>query len=196
MKKLALFDFDGTITHNDTLIAFIRFVKGDIAFIVGLVALSPMLLLYKLNIIPNDKAKERLLSWFFKGYDERSFKTIAKTYSLEHIDKVVRPKALERLQWHKAQNHEIVIVSASMECWLMPWCEKNGYGLLATQLAFEEGIFTGRFVSKNCYGEEKVHRLKASHYLDECDYIYAYGDSAGDKAMLSFANEGYYKKFE
>ena len=31
--------------------------------------------------------------------------------------------------------------------------------------------------------------------LNECVYIYAYGDSRGDKEMLELANESFYKHF-
>jgi phosphoserine phosphatase len=49
--------------------------------------------------------------------------------------------------------------------------------------------------SCNCYGEEKVRRIRASYNLDEFNHIYAYGDSEGDKAMLDLAHEHDYKHF-
>ena len=55
---LALFDFDGTITTDDSLIKFIRFVVGDIKTLWGMILLSPMLITYKLKLIPNYKAKQ------------------------------------------------------------------------------------------------------------------------------------------
>ena len=117
---LALFDFDGTITTDDSLIKFIRFVVGDAKFILGMTVLSPMLITYKLKLIPNYKAKQMMLSYFFKGMSEEQFQTIAQEYSLKHIDTILRPKAMERIAWHKKQGHKIVIVSASIECWLKP----------------------------------------------------------------------------
>lgn len=121
---LALFDFDGTITTDDSLLKFIRFVVGDVRFIIGLIVLSPILVAYKLKLIPNYKAKQKMLSWFFKGCSQKEFKKVANDYSLKHIDEILRQKAMEKLSWHKKQNHKIVIVSASIECWLYPWCEK------------------------------------------------------------------------
>jgi 2-hydroxy-3-keto-5-methylthiopentenyl-1-phosphate phosphatase len=47
---LSLFDFDGTITTDDSLIKFIRFVVGDIKAAWGMFLLSPMLITYKLKI--------------------------------------------------------------------------------------------------------------------------------------------------
>ncbi|AXK49651.1 HAD-IB family hydrolase [Aliarcobacter trophiarum LMG 25534] len=192
---LALFDFDGTITTDDSLLKFIRFVVGDVRFIIGLIVLSPILVAYKLKLIPNYKAKQKMLSWFFKGCSQKEFKKVANDYSLKHIDEILRQKAMEKLSWHKKQNHKIVIVSASIECWLYPWCEKNGFELLATKLEIKDDRVTGKLLSKNCYGQEKVNRIKELYDLENFDYIYAYGDSSGDKQMLELAHEKFYKPF-
>ena len=112
-----------------------------------------------------------------------------------HIDKIVRPKAIEKINWHKNQGHKVVVVSASIECWLRPWCEKNGLELIATKLEIKDDIVTGKLLSKNCYGVEKVNRIKELYNIEKYDYIYAYGDSSGDKQMLELAHEKFYKPF-
>ena len=195
MNKIALFDFDGTITTDDSLLKFIRFVVGDRRFLLGLVVLSPMLVLYKLKLIPNYKAKQKMLSWFFKGMSKEAFLKVANEYSLVHIDKILRPKAIEKINWHKNQGHKVVVVSASIEFWLRPWCEKNGLELIATKLEIKDDIVTGKLLSKNCYGVEKVNRIKEIYNLKDFEYIYSYGDSSGDKQMLELAHEKFYKPF-
>lgn len=193
--KIALFDFDGTITKDDSLIKFIRFVVGDAKFIAGMVFLSPMLTVYKLGLIPNYKAKQMMLSYFFKGMSEAKLQEVANTYSLNHIDTILRPKAIEKIAWHQEQGHKVVVVSASIECWLKPWCDKNNLELIATQLEIKDSIVTGRLRTKNCYGIEKVNRVKEVYNLDEYETIYAYGDSRGDRELLELADESFYKPF-
>lgn len=193
--KLALFDFDGTITTKDSLINFIRFVVGDVKFILGITLLSPMLTAYKLKLIPNYKAKQMMLSYFFKGMAEQQFQTMGQEYSLKHIDTILRPKAMEKIAWHKKQGHKIVVVSASIECWLKPWCDKNSLELIATKMEIKDSIVTGKLLTKNCYGIEKVNRVKAAYNLNDYNYIYAYGDSHGDRELLGLANESFYKPF-
>jgi len=195
MQNLALFDFDGTITTDDSLIRFIRFVVGDTKFAIGMVALSPMLTAYKLKLIPNYKAKQYMLTYFFKGMTEEKFMQVANEYSLQHIDTILRPKAMEKIAWHKEQGHKIVIVSASIECWLKPWCDKHGLNLIATKLEIKNGTVTGKFLTKNCYGIEKANRVHKQCNLDDYNHIYAYGDSRGDKELLSLADESFYKPF-
>ncbi len=192
---IAFFDFDGTITKEDSFIKFIKFAVGKKRFIKGFITLSPILISYKLGIISNYRAKEIVLSYFFKGLSENEFKKLAKNFSLNEIDKITRKKAIDRLNWHQNQNHKIVIVSASIECWLKDWCELHKYDLISTTLEVKNGLISGKLLSKNCYGIEKVNRIKDSYDLSKFDFIYSYGDSGGDKEMLKIANESFYKPF-
>lgn len=193
--KLALFDFDGTITSKDSLFDFIRYAVGDFRFLFGILLLSPMLMVYKLKIIPNYVAKEKLITYFFKGYKDDVFINLAKAYSLTKIENLVRTKAINRLLWHKKQGHKVVVVSASIDHWLSPWCKLYNIDLLSTKLEIINGIITGKFSGENCYGAEKVKQINKNYTLAEFDYIFAYGDSRGDKEMLEIANESYYKYF-
>lgn len=193
---IAFFDLDGTITKKDTLVEFIKFAIGRNQYYKGLITLSPMLLLYKLKIIPNHIAKEKLISHFFKGWDKIKFQNIADNYSIEKMDEIIRPKAIERIKHHKEQGHKVVIVSASTECWLKGWCNKNNLELISTKLEFNNNKLTGKFSNKNCYGIEKVNRILEIYNLNDYETIYAYGDSRGDKELLDIANKKYYKYFE
>ena len=193
--KIAFFDFDGTITAKDSLAEFLKFGTGRMSYYLGLLALSPMLVCYVLKLIPNDKAKARLISYFFRGSDASSFKELAKKYSVSEIDRIIRPKAIEKIQWHLNEGHKVVMVSASMESWLKAWCAEHNMELVSTRLEFNDNKVTGRFATKNCYGIEKVNRIREAYDLDEYEYIYAYGDSSGDKEMLALADESFYKPF-
>lgn len=193
--KISFFDFDGTVTKEDSLIKFIRFAVGDMKTAWGMLLLSPMLITYKLKLIPNYKAKKWMLSYFFKGMKEQRFLKKAEEYSLKHIDTILRPKAMEKIAWHKDQGHKVVIVSASIEFWLKPWCDKNDLGVIATKIEIQGGIVTGKLLTKNCYGIEKSNRVKEAYNLSEYEHIYAYGDTHGDKELLELADESFYKPF-
>jgi HAD superfamily hydrolase (TIGR01490 family) len=192
---LCLFDFDGTITKADSFLEFIRFAAGDRKAALGLLMLSPILTAYKLRLIANHKAKQHVLAYFFKGMAEREFKSIAKEYSLNHIDTICRPTAMNKIAWHQEKGHKVVVVSASVECWLKPWCDRNKIDTLATKIEYNNGIVTGKLSTKNCYGNEKVNRVKAAYNLIDYEHIYAYGDSRGDKELLNLAHIKNYRVF-
>ena len=193
--KIAFFDFDGTITKDDSTAKFIRYFVGDIAFIKGIIILLPMIIAYKLKIVTNNEIKKRLITYFFKGIDIIYFTEKAKEFSLNMLDPLIRKKALDRINWHKSNGDKLVIVSASINLWLLPWCKKNKISLLATELEILNNKITGNLISKNCYGPEKVIRILESYDLLKYDYIYAYGNSRGDYEMLKLANEKFYKPF-
>jgi len=193
--KIALFDFDGTITIKDSLVDFTQYAIGKPAFYIGLFQLSPMLTAYTFKLIPNHIAKEKLIAHFFKGWDAEHFRKAAEQYSLEQIDNITRPKAIEKIKWHQDQGHKVVIVSASVELWLKAWCDKNSIDLIATRLEIKNDKLTGKFSTPNCYGIEKANRVHESYDLSRYEYIYAYGDSRGDRELLALADESYYKPF-
>ncbi len=195
-QAIAFFDFDGTITRKDSMIEFIKYAVGSARYLLGIIRLFPMLASYKLKYISNHEAKEKFIRHYFSGFDREAFKRIADEYSISQLDRIVRASAYSKIQWHKEQGHQIVIVSASLECWLMKWCERHGLDLIATQLEHDDGILTGKFSSRNCYGQEKVNRIQKKYTLADFQEIYAYGDSRGDREMLSIANHSYYRFFK
>ncbi|QKI89753.1 HAD family hydrolase [Thiomicrorhabdus xiamenensis] len=195
-KGLVLFDFDGTLTTKDSLPDFIQFACGRWRYYWGLLCLSPWLSLYVLKLMPNDKAKEKLLGHFFRGWDEARFNALAERYSLSRIEPLLRPKAKLAIERYQQKGAKIVVISASLRNWLEPWCEQKGFELIATEFAVENGVLSGKFDGNNCYGQEKVRRIKQRYVLDEFDFVHAYGDSSGDKPMLALADKGYYRVFE
>jgi len=194
--NLALFDFDGTLTNRDSLPDFIQYAVGKPAYYFGLSLLSPVLLFYSFGLIRNDVAKQKLMARFFKGWSYERFQQVANDYSLSEIDRIIRQQAIEKLDWHQQQGDRVIVVSASMEDWLKPWCDNKGVELLATRLEIKNGSITGEFATPNCHGEEKVSRIKALLNLSDYGRIIAYGDSSGDTAMLAIADESFYRKFE
>ncbi len=190
---LALFDFDGTITFKDSFGDFIAYAVGRRRFITGTIVLSPMLLAYALGAIPNWRAKELVSTHFFGGWEAVSFERLASKYSRERLPTIVREIALETIARHKLKGDTVVVVSASIDLWMAGWCAECAVDLIATELETKEGRITGRFSTRNCSGKEKVRRIQERYDLKSFDYIYAYGDSAGDRAMLELANEKYYR---
>ena len=194
-KTLAIFDFDGTITVHDTLLEFIRFYSGTFKFFIGFMLATPVIVLSKLKVVPNWRAKETVLTWFFKNESVDAFNTKGKYFWTTKTPPVIRPKALQEINQYLQSGARVIVVSASAENWVKPWCDAVGVECIATRLETVSGTLTGKIAGKNCYGPEKVQRIKETLDLREYQHIVVYGDSAGDREMLALGNEKYYKPF-
>lgn len=192
-SQLALFDFDGTITTRDTLKEFVRFYRGNRKYFESMVMLSPILALYAVKIIPNWKAKQFFLARHFRGEKIDDFNSRCQEFSREVLPALIRPKALDTIMAYRNANITMAVVSASAENWVKPFCDKYGLLCLATKLEVKNGMITGNIEGRNCYGDEKVCRIKDQFDLSTFDEIIAYGDSSGDREMLQLAHQKFYK---
>lgn len=204
-KKIAVFDFDGTLTRSDTLPAFIRHACGLRRLLWALALLSPRLVLMKLHLADNGRTKERLFAHCFGGMPLERFNALCRDFA-RHNAGIVRPGGRRALAEALAEGAQVYIVSASLDNWVAPFFLTDDGGalpprltVLGTRPQVDGPRLTGRFATPNCYGAEKVRRLTeaipalAGHRTDY--FITAYGDSRGDKEMLDYADEPHWKPF-
>ncbi len=193
--QLALFDFDGTITRKDSWMDFLRFAVGPFKFILGAVLLSPVMTGYALGLISNTRLKEIGTKFFLNKWDFSKYRQIAFNYSRSRLPQLIREKALEKISWHKSRGHHVVVVTASFQDWLLDWCNKHQLDLISNVLETKNGYLTGRLKNENCHGAGKVKCITQQLDLSKYSYIYAYGDSSGDRAMFELAHENFYRIF-
>jgi phosphatidylglycerophosphatase C len=195
-RNLALFDFDGTLTFKDSFLELIKFQKGKKSFFRGLLFLSPVLFLYKLKLIPNWKAKEIVIEYFFKGDSLRDFQAKCDQFANAIIPAMLRPLALQKIKEHKDRGDRVIVVTASAENWLKCWTDTVGVELLGTRLEISNGKLTGKIAGNNCYGPEKLRRVLEQLNPKEYSQIYVYGDSKGDGEILGIATEKFYRRLQ
>lgn len=198
-KKLYCFDFDGTLTTSDTLLEFIKYAKGRGRFLMVFLMYSPLLVLMKLRLYPNWKAKQQIFAHLFAGMRIEKFDALCRDFA-EESQHLLRPKGITLMHEALVAGAQVFIVSASIDNWVRPFFDirnLKGVQVLGTQIEVEDGKLTGRFKSNNCYGKEKVHRIaEALKSFERSEYeIEAFGDSRGDKEMLAFADKGHFKPF-
>ena len=197
MRKIYAFDFDGTLTTKDTLLEFIRFAKGSGQMFRGFLLFSPLLLLMKLHLYPNWKAKQQVFSYFFKGMNIDDFNALC-THFAEENKHLLRPAGIEKVRLAiEEEQATVLIISASIDNWVRPFFDEidKKIQVLGTQIETKGGRLTGQFTTKNSYGQEKVNRLTALYPHREVYELIAFGDSRGDKELLDFADKGFYKPF-
>lgn len=187
MKTLALFDFDGTLYTKDSLIEFTKSAKGSVKFYQGILMLSPFLIGLKLGILNNEKVKIKFLKHFFKNTMVKEFKAKAQDFAIKKVAPDLNKKIFQDFLEHIQLNHTVCIVSASCADWIHPWSNPYLVSVIGSELEIINQKITGNLATKNCYGIEKVNRIKAVYKLEEFDVIQVYGSGKGDFEMLQLS---------
>ena len=194
MTNLALFDFDGTISDRDSFLLFLRLLAGP-CFYMRCARLAPQISAFLLHLYPRQRLKEDFLFSFLADMTIDALERSALDFCRLKIPDILRPQALERIRRHQQDGDRIIVVSATPELILRPWCDGHGLELLGTRLQVRQGKLTGKIEGRNCRGAEKVRRLREFCDLQSYTTIFAYGDSAGDRQLLAMADVSFYKPF-
>ena len=188
-RPLAAFDLDGTLTDRDTLLPFLRQAVGRGRTYRALLASSlPLARAAAFGGLHRDVAKAAVLRGVLAGTPLDGLAEAAESFADHVVTQRLRPEVRERVDWHRGEGHELVLVSASPELYVSPIGRRLGFDtVLATRLEVgADGRLTGRLLGANCRGPEKVMRLREWRG-EGLTLAYAYGDSAGDREMLDLA---------
>lgn len=189
-RPLAAFDLDGTITRRETLMPFLARAVGRERALRALLASSlPLARAAALGGPHRDRAKAAFLRGVLAGVPRAALADAAESYADHVVGHGLRPDIRARVDWHRSEGHELVLVSASPELYVAPIGHRLGFDeVLATRLEVDaDDRLTGRLVGANCRGPEKVMRLR--EWRGEALAVaYAYGDSEGDREMLALAD--------
>lgn len=194
--KVYAFDFDGTLTKKDTFLAFIEYAKGYGKTFWGFFLFSPILILMKLRLFPNWKAKQMVFSWFFKGMNINEFNQICHEFA-DRNQCIIRTRGWDTIRKALANGEQVIIITASIENWVKPFFKEFGNQIKVegTKIDVRINQITGQFLTQNCYGVEKTKRLKEVFPYRQAYELIAFGDSDGDRYLLNEADESHYKPF-
>ncbi|MEZ5545623.1 MAG: HAD family hydrolase [Lysobacteraceae bacterium] len=191
--SLALFDFDGTITHRETMPDFVRGSVGRVRLFVGQVLLAPWVMGYRLGLVSGVTVRDAIVRFAYTGVPVPVVETAANKFAQEVLPGTLRNEAMQKIAWHKAQGHDVVVVSGGLDVYLAPWCAAHGLNLLCSSLQQRNGVLTGRYEGRQCVREEKARRIREHYDLESYSCIHAYGDTPEDRDMLELATVRYYR---
>jgi phosphatidylglycerophosphatase C len=191
--NLALFDFDGTITHKEMFADFIRFAVPRRRRILGAPLFAPMVAGYKLGLVSGNTIRSRVVNFGLRGLRVDHVREMGRRFSDGVLSTVLRPVALERIRWHREQGDKVVVVSGALDVYLQYWCRTHGLDVICSHLEVVGSHLTGRYHGLQCVGEEKSRRVRETCKLHEFSVVYAYGDTKEDLDMLSMADRKYYR---
>ena len=193
-RRIAAFDFDGTLTHRDTLLPFLvrafgaRRVAGAVSRVAPLAARARIGRL-EAEIHHRDATKVALLRHLVAGRSADWLASQGESFATTLVARL-RPQMVEQVRRHRDAGHELVIVSAGLHAYLDPFAAAEGFDhVIAVGLAAsDDGRLTGALEGPNVRGPEKAVRLQAWLGGDVPETLWAYGNSSGDAELLAMAD--------
>ena len=177
MKKIDVYDFDKTLYKKDSTIQFYIFcLKKNKSIVKYLPFQIINFALYKFKIIKKLIFKERFFIFLKSIKDVDQY--VTEFWKLN--EKYIRKELLEN------SNNKKYVISASPEFLLEKICNRIGIDKL---IASKVDKNTGEFLSENCYGEEKVKRLKEEDKNFKIENFYT--DSITDKFLANISEKSY-----
>ncbi|EOS52874.1 haloacid dehalogenase-like hydrolase [Adlercreutzia caecimuris] len=173
---MRVFDFDGTIYRGDSTLDFYLFCLGrqpSLAWQIG-----------------------RQLRYMAKALWRGNGRTVVKEGFYSFIPCVTEIESCVRDFWEKNSNkvNNVVlkrvrkgdlVISASPEFLLRPFCDARGFQLIASAV----DPMTGECMGANCRGEEKVRRFLATYSREAIEEFYS--DSTSDEPLARCAQQSF-----
>ena len=174
-----VYDFDGTIYDGDSTVDFVLYcLRRFPGTWLTLPRTAVAAVQFGLKILPKTQFKQTMYR-FLQHVPQ--VEDVVVDFWLEHCDKMV--------PCVNPQPGDLVI-SASPEFLLKPYCDIAGYELMASVVDPHTGQYTGQ----NCHGQEKIRRLR-ERYPDVVVRNF-YSDSRNDDPMARLAQHAYFVRKE
>ncbi|HVT73972.1 MAG TPA: HAD-IB family hydrolase [Lacunisphaera sp.] len=181
--KLAVFDFDGTVLRGNTWhLVFSRQLRRP--------ARAPWLLtalaIRRARLASAEWLQDRALA-AWRGRPRSAVEEQARAFYATRLRPRLREAALTEISRHRAQGHEVVVVSAAWDVLLAPFAAEFGLRHWAgTPVAFDGDRCAGRLATPLLRGEAKAAWLRRTFAGQAVDWAgsHAYGDEASDLPML------------
>ena len=194
MKKLVILDFDGTIYKGDSLLHFARFLSPA-KYYGSLFLIAFPVIFSKLGLLSADRLKELFFKIHLRGFSQSELKERGQAFFEANRARLFS-KAVEFIQLQQ-QDSRCIVVSASCDEWLQPFCDFLKTELICTQLDYDDnGNCTGTILGQNIKGKAKISALQQVINLSEYDEITAFGNSSEDLILADISQSYHHRFFE
>jgi phosphatidylglycerophosphatase C len=195
MTAVAIFDMDGTLTHADAFLAYLKFVLARRRHrLTNCLGLPFSVAQYQLGTRSRDWLKEEFVRAVLAG----SSRAEVDAWTLEFLERygraVLKPGAAEALRRHRSFGHRLIIASASLDIYVMALAELwEVPETVCSKTEWQSGVLTGRLDGPNLRGQAKLAAVKQllSYAPGSRPEIFAYSDDHSDLPLLRLADHGF-----
>jgi HAD superfamily hydrolase (TIGR01490 family) len=188
--RLAIFDLDGTITRNDTLVPYLR---GWLRLhprrgwrLAAIVALAR----YLTQGRDRGRLKADLIRACMAGADAGAVHEWSAAFADGLHPQDLCPGALAAIERHRARGDRLILLSASVDLYVPEIGRRLGFDeSICTGVAWRDGLLDGALTTPNRRAGEKRRCVEALRERFPAARIAAYANASSDFAHLLVADE-------
>ncbi|MBJ6137898.1 HAD family hydrolase [Marinobacter litoralis] len=185
---LAIFDLDDTLIHGDSAHLFTAFLHDQ-------------------GLHPDPEARHKEGQFIekyqngslnleeymqfsllpLKGWNKKRLEIVVNAFVVEVIEPLICPAMKQRLDWHRQQQHRLLIISATGEHLVLPIAEALGVpDALGIEVLWRDSALTGEIGARRPFQAGKLEALKQwlSVQTTPLGTTWFYSDSHNDLPLL------------
>jgi HAD superfamily hydrolase (TIGR01490 family) len=182
---------DYTVLDASSSLLYVRYLRGQKRLSRrALLRIAWWSLLYQIAAIDVNRAVPKLLSYSEHQKSSRLLAEATEWFDLM-LKAHIAPRAVERMDFHRQQDHRVVLISASTQFAVQPVADHLHVDFLCTRLIAREDILTGEVEDPPCYAAGKVvwAQRYAAEYEAQLEKAFFYTDSYSDLPLLNVVGQ-------
>jgi HAD superfamily phosphoserine phosphatase-like hydrolase len=191
---LAVFDLDGTVSRRDTFVPFVfGFLWRHPWRMPRLLLFVPSLLAYVLGFGNRGALKGALLHAAMGGVKREEVDRWSTVHAQRVVDKGLHKEALAAIQSHLKNRHYLVLMSASIDCYVQRISVALGFHeTICTTVVWnrKDNTLEGHLQGSNIRGDKKAQQFKQLVSRLHPRESTAYGNSQADVEHMLLATRG------
>ncbi|MBS2140977.1 haloacid dehalogenase-like hydrolase, partial [Escherichia coli] len=122
--------------------------RGRRGAVWGQTASVPFLVGYKVGTFAGPLVRRLIVLFAYSGIPGSVLEAPGRAFAQSYLPNTLRGEAMQRIAWHHAQGHPVVVVSGGLEAYLEPGCDSHRRELHWSSLQQSEGSRTGPHVGR------------------------------------------------
>tara|TARA_Y100000385_G_C13097168_1_gene642078 strand:+ start:1189 stop:1794 length:606 start_codon:yes stop_codon:yes gene_type:complete len=180
--KIAVFDYCETLVDMQTGNNFISYY-----FLINSNIIKRLAAYFFCNLRIFKKKRKFLLLYLLSGESQSDIENAAHKFVDNRLINAENTKVIEQIKNLDHKGFKLVIISAGYKVYIDKHNERLNVDLvIANELSYVNKICTGKLTQKDCYGENKIERLKDAFPGEVIDYenSYFYSDCMSDLPLF------------
>jgi alcohol-forming fatty acyl-CoA reductase len=185
---VAVFDMEGTVLDSNVVESYLWLRMAELPREQWPSVIGSVLRELPTHLSADRRDRGEFLRGFYRTYEGASVEGVRRLVDDQVGELVLRrlsPGAVRRIREHRAAGHRTVLITGALDCFVRP-LEPLFDEIVATNLATNDGHYTGYLVTPPLVGEARAAWLRAygtAHGMD-LKRSYAYADSHSDLPLL------------